>query len=859
MSKILAIDGNSIINRSFYGIKSLSTKSGQPTNAIYGFLTKLINLKNQHKPSSIIVAFDLPTKTFRHDLFSDYKGTRKGTPDELKSQFPIIKEILKYLGIYIIEKEGFEADDILGTIASFSQLNKIPCIISSGDRDSLQLVTPYVNVLLATNKENIIFDIDKINETYSISPTQLIEVKALMGDASDNIPGVKGIGEKTALSLIQSYQNIQNIYNILETDSENTIKPRVKKLLIEEKETAFLSKELGTIICDVPLELDIDKIEIKQMDDEKIYSILTKLEMPSIISSLNLSSYSSVNLKEPKIIIDPSVSDIIKLIDNQDDKYLDFIISFDISQEFINLIKINISNSFIIFTKNFIEIIQQILLNKNFIKRTFDSKSIYKFFNKNNYQDIQIDYDLLLASHLIDPSAKTYDIESLVDIYIDELEFKIPDDDKYITKEILYLTKLIEITHQKIKDYKMEYLLLNIEQPLSLVIANMENIGFSISNKELYSFGEKLKIKISEIEKILFEIAGEEFNPLSTKHVATIIYEKLQLPTGKRTKTGYSTDAKALEFLIGKHPIIEYLLEYRQLSKLNSTYVDGFLKLLDKNNRVHSIFKQTETRTGRLSSTQPNLQNIPIRTEIGKNMRKFFIAKDGYMLIGADYSQIELRILADISQDPNMIDAFTKKQDIHISTASKIFNIPIDAVSSSQRSYAKSINFGILYGMGAFSLAKEIDSSVEQAKEYIEDYLENFKKIKIYMEKTIQNAKINGFVSTKFNRIRHIPELLSSNKNIISLGERLAMNTPIQGFAADIIKIAMIDVFNKLKSENIDGNLILQVHDELILEILEKDVKRALPILSSCMENAVSLSIPLAVDINYGKSWYDAK
>ena len=405
----------------------------------------------------------------------------------------------------------------------------------------------------------------------------------------------------------------------------------------------------------------------------------------------------------------------------------------------------------------------------------------------------------------------------------------------------------------------MEHLLLNIEQPLSLVLANMENVGFSISNKELYAFGEDLKVKISNIEKILFEIAGEEFNPLSTKHVANIIYEKLQLPTGKRTKTGYSTDAKALESLIGKHPIIEYLIEYRQLSKLNSTYVDGFLKLLDENNRVHSIFKQTETRTGRLSSTQPNLQNIPIRTELGKNMRKFFIAKDGYMLIGADYSQIELRILADISQDPNMIDAFSKNQDIHISTASKVFNIPINEVSSSQRSYAKSINFGILYGMGAFSLAKEIDSSVEQAKEYIEDYLENFKKIKIYMEKTIKDAKANGFVSTKFNRIRHIPELLSSNKNIISLGERLAMNTPIQGFAADIIKIAMIDVFNKLKSENIDGNLILQVHDELILEILEKDVERALPILSCCMENAVSLSIPLVVDVSYGKSWYDAK
>ncbi len=851
MSTLLLIDGNSIMNRAFYGIKSLSTKSGIPTNAIHGFIKILLKLKNDINPSAIAVAFDLPSPTFRHIKFKDYKGNRKSMPEDLIPQFPIIKDILSYMGISIIEKEGFEADDIIGTLSHNCKSQSYKCVISTGDRDSFQLINDNVSVSYASNKETIIYDTAKIKEIYNIFPSQLIEVKALNGDKSDNIPGVKGIGEKTALKLIQDFDNIDNIYDNIDSLD---IKPRIKKLLSEEKEIAFISKELGTICTNCPIDTNISNYNIKEIDNKKLFNKLSELEMFKTIENLNLKKINQNNENKIKLTIinNPKIDDAILYIKKSD--YIDFLISYNDNN--IKNIKFNINNNTIlIFNSNFNDIFEKIIIPSKNKKRCFDSKSMFFYLmnNKINY-NFNIDFDLILSAYLSDPSAKSYSLENLLDKHICYTSFDIEDEHK----DIAYFSNLCNILEDELYNKNMYDLLKDIEIPLSKILANMEFQGFEIDQKGVEEFSEYLQKNIEKTKNEIFELAGENFNPNSTQHLANILYNKLNLNPKKKTKSGYSTDQETLETLINEHPIIDKIIQYRKLTKLNSTYVIGFINLL-KNGRIHSIFKQTETRTGRISSIEPNLQNIPIRTELGRQIRKFFIAKPGYVLLDADYSQIELRILADISNDQNMIEDFNNGLDIHTSTAAKVFNLNIDNVPSEIRTRAKAINFGISYGISAFSLAKDINVSVKEAQDYIDGYFKTYSGVKKYLDDTVSNAYKLGFVSTMFNRIRELPEIKSSNKNIRMFGERIAMNTPIQGSAADIIKIAMIKVYNRIINENIDANLILQVHDELIVEVNKKHVDIAKEILKSEMENSVKLKVPLIVDIKVGDSWYDAK
>lgn len=851
MSTLLLIDGNSIMNRAFYGIKSLSTKSGIPTNAIHGFIKILLKLKNDINPSAIAVAFDLPSPTFRNIKFKDYKGNRKSMPEDLIPQFPIIKNILSYMGISIIEKEGFEADDIIGTLSHNCKAQSYKCVISTGDRDSFQLINDNVSVSFASNKETIIYDTSKIKEIYNILPIQLIEVKALNGDKSDNIPGVKGIGEKTALKLIQDFDNIDNIYDNIDNLDIN---PRIKKLLLEEKEIAFISKELGTIYTNCPIDTNISNYNIKEIDNQKLFNKLTELEMFKTIENLNLKRTNQNNQNKIKLTIinDPKIDDAVLYIKKSE--YIDFLISYNDNN--IKNIKFNINNNTIlIFNSNFSDIFEKIIIPSKSKKRCFDSKSMFLYLmnNKINY-NFNIDFDLILSAYLSDPSAKNYNLETLLDKHICYTCFDIEDEHK----DIAYFSNLCDILEEELSNKNMYDLLKDIEIPLSKILANMEFKGFEIDKKGVEEFSKYLQKNIEKTKNQIFELAGESFNPNSTQHLANILYNKLNLKPKKKIKSGYSTDQETLETLINEHPIIDKIIQYRKLTKLNSTYVIGFINLV-KNGRIHSIFKQTETRTGRISSIEPNLQNIPIRTELGRQIRKFFIAKPGYVLLDADYSQIELRILADISNDQNMIEDFNNGLDIHTATAAKVFNLNIDNVPLVIRTRAKAINFGISYGISAFSLAKDINVSVKDAQDYIDGYFKTYSGVKKYLDNTVSKAYKVGFVATMFNRIRELPEIKSSNKNIRMFGERIAMNTPIQGSAADIIKIAMIKVYNRIINENIDANLILQVHDELIVEVNKKHIGIAKEILKSEMENSVKLKVPLIVDIKVGDSWYDAK
>ncbi|NLL02783.1 MAG: DNA polymerase I [Clostridiales bacterium] len=858
--KLLVIDGNSILNRAFYGIKLLTTKDGQFTNGIYGFMNILLKLQEEYSPDATAIAFDLKAPTFRHKLYDEYKAQRKGMPPELAQQMPILKELLTALGYTIVEKEGYEADDILGTLSASCKGEDF-CYIATGDRDSLQLVNDNTNVLLASTKagkpQTIQYDTKKIKEEYGVTPKQLIEIKALMGDSSDNIPGVAGVGQKTASDLIQRFSDIDNIYNNIDTLD---IKTGVKNKLINDKDKAYLSHELGTIFLEVPVDTDLQSYIKADADDEKSLEILASLEMFSTMERLGLNANATFeNLENAKKMSLEKTSDYNKLynIIKQSSKAY-FITEYEnlqIRDMFFCTDEkvINVSNTDL----EFLPFVSKFLGDEGIEKYTSDSKELFRFCIDNDIDIKNIKMDTSLAGYVLNPSANSYDVTRLAQ------EYNIPqiniDTENEVAQQASVLIPLCDKLDFEIEQNNQQSLLRDIEIPLALVLASMEKTGFEVDAKGIEDFGTDLAKKIEEIEKRIYSEVGYEFNLNSPKQLGVALFEDLGLPVQKKTKTGYSTSADVLESLAHMHPVVEDVLQYRTLAKLKSTYCDGLLKVIAQDGRIHSTLNQTETRTGRISSTEPNLQNIPVRSELGRELRKFFRAKEGYVLIDADYSQIELRVLADISNDPVMINAFLEEDDIHTITASQVFNLPVSMVTPLMRSRAKAVNFGIVYGIGAFSLAKDIGVTRKEADTYIKGYLEHYSGVREYMDKVVHDAKDTGYVTTLFNRRRYLPELTASNAMLRAFGERVARNMPIQGTAADIIKIAMVRVYARLKNEGMKSRLILQVHDELIVEAPINESERAAQILKEEMENACKLKVPLTVDVNCDKTWYDAK
>ena len=852
--KLLTIDGNSVLNRAFYGIKLLTTKEGVYTNGIYGFLSILLRVLEETAPDRVAVTFDKKGPTFRHQQFDGYKAGRKGMPPELAGQLPILKELLADLGYAVVECEGYEADDLLGTLSRACQEQGGQCVIATGDRDALQLVTEQVQVRLATTKmgrpESTLYDIPAIVEKYTVLPHQLIDVKALMGDSSDNIPGVAGIGEKTAVALIHQFHDLDNLYSHLDDPS---IRPAVRQKLEKDKETAYLSRDLARIRLDAPVETGMDAYVVRQPDEEKAARTLSRLEMFSMIERLGLhpdeGGIKKADETPEKTLLSASIKEILAtegmLFISWDDGLSHFALSCGDKVACVSAGD---------------EALLREAMASDRPKAVAGAKQLYRWALDRGMEPAGIRFDACLAGYLLNPTASSYDLERLNAAYaaqclvLPQIEgFEEP------VRRMGWLLAVWEPMQREIEQNGQEYLLQEVEIPLSWVLAQMEQVGFGVDREELVAFGEEMARRINRLESEIYELAGETFNIASPKQLGVILFEKLQLPAGKKTKTGYSTNADVLDYLKDKHPIVPLILEYRTVTKLKSTYVDGFMKLIGEDGRIHSSFNQTETRTGRISSAEPNMQNIPVRTELGSNLRRFFKARPGYQLVDADYSQIELRVLSHMAGDKTMQQAFLDGTDIHTVTASQVFDQPPMFVTPLMRSRAKAVNFGIVYGIGAFSLAHDIGVSVAQADQYIKDYLRTYSGVKKYMEDIVAFGKEHGYVQTMFCRRRYLPELSSSNKNLQAFGKRVAMNTPIQGTAADIIKIAMVKAARRLKKEKLDARIILQVHDELIIEAAQKDVQAAKILLQQEMENAVELAVPLSVDCGVGGSWYEAK
>ena len=849
--KLLAIDGNSIMNRAFYGIKLLSNSKGQFTNALTGFMNIYLKEIGEVKPDCVAVAFDLKVPTFRHKANAAYKANRKGMPEELAQQMPVIKELLGDLGIKIVQCEGYEADDILGTLSKAAADSGNECYILTGDRDSFQLVSDRVTVRLATTKETKIYTPDRIMEEYGVTPRQMIEVKALMGDTSDNISGVKGIGEKTALSLIKQEGDVKTLYEHL---ADIKLTPSVRTKLENGHQDAIDSRFLAEICLEAPVDKATEFYKLGEVDTEKTKALLADLEMMRLIDRLGLSGKavesSDSTVQESKL----KLSDLPKFDVKTLDESVISVLGKDKTAYFIFADnKLSILCNDVIYTTDDNAIITA-FMGTACEKITFEGKTAHKFAFSNGTHLENLTFCCDLAGYLLNSQSSEYTAENLC------LSYKcLYRSDMGEYADLSSLPALSENLKKQLEMTEMTKLFDDIEMPLCEVLASMEFYGVKADAEGIKAFGEDLKIKIDELTSQIYMYAGKEFNIASTKQLGEVLFEDLGLPAKKKTKSGYSTNADVLESLMDKHPIVPLIVEYRTLTKLNSTYVDGLLKLIHPDGRVHSVFKQTETRTGRISSTEPNMQNIPVRKEIGRNMRKFFVAEEGYTLLDADYSQIELRVLASVCGDKNMQEAFSEGRDIHTSTAAQVFDIPEDFVTPEMRSAAKAVNFGIIYGIGAFSLSKDIGVTVAEAKRYIKNYLDNFPKVSEFMDKTVDDGIKNGYVTTLFGRRRYIPELSASNKVLQAFGKRAAMNAPIQGAAADIIKIAMVRVYKKLREEDLDARLILQVHDELIIEAAEKDKDRAEKILKDEMENAVKLAVPMTVDVNSGRSWYEAK
>jgi DNA polymerase-1 len=867
------------MNRAFYALPPLTNNEGLHTNAVFGFTTMLLKMKEEIKPDYIVAAFDRKAPTFRHYEYKDYKAGRKKMPEELAEQFPVIKDLLNKLSINIFEIDGFEADDLIGTLAVYAEKNNIEVYIVTGDRDALQLASDNIKVVITkkgiTEKE--IYDKNRMIEDYGVTPKQFIDVKGLMGDTSDNIPGVPGIGEKTAFKLIKEYGSIENVLSNI--DSINGKK--IKDNLMEYSEQAVFSKRLATIITDVPVEMDLDDIKSKDnYDADGVKQMFYKLQFKSLLDKIPDSDKAAVKTEEKDLsfINIETVSELEELFSrivlscSNEGSTMIFII-FDIengsvySKSFISkmyvkynseLYSINMQQIIHEDEKNAVNILKSVFDSTSILKIGFDVKVPHTILHKMGIEFNGVKFDAKIAAYLLDSSKGEYNLneieEELLKINIDGEEEKVK------IQEVYYLEQLYNELNENIKVSNMESLLYEVEQPLTEVLASMENEGFRVDKEKLSELGEKFKREILLTQKIIYELADEEFNINSPKQLGKILFEKLDLPVIKKTKTGYSTNAEVLEALSDKHVIIEKIIYYRQLTKLYSTYVEGLMAVIDDDGKIHSSFNQAVTTTGRLSSTEPNLQNIPIKYELGREIRKVFVPEnENCVILSADYSQIELRVLAHIANDENLINAFINHSDIHTKTASEVFKVPIDEVTPIMRSNAKAVNFGIVYGIGDFSLAKDLKISRKEAKQYIDIYFERYPNVKKYLEDIIKQAKDSLYVTTIMNRRRFIPEIQASNKMVRSFGERLAMNTPIQGSAADIIKMAMVKVYKQLNNKKLKSKLILQVHDELIVNVYKDELDVVKNIVKDAMENVLKLRVPLEVDINIGNTWYEAK
>lgn len=911
--KFLVIDGNSIMNRAYYGLMRLNMTSSVlniHTNALYAFLNIYWMTLDRFKPDFVVVSFDLKAPTFRHEMYKEYKGTRHAMPDELKEQMPVIKEILTAMNVPIIEKEGYEADDILGTIAKKNEKNNIFTYILTGDRDSFQLISDLTSVIMPSNKpgktEYTVYNPEKLNKKYGIKPCQVIEVKALMGDASDNIPGVKGVGEKTAYSLIQKYDNIKSIYDNIDNID---ITQKIKEKLLNDKDMANLSHTLATIDINTPIEIDYNKAVLTDINKEKVYKLFKDLEFNKFLNKFDFSDVTSndnlaedmtptinTNVKQTIIIDESNLADYLEKLEKT------FLLD-KISYMF-NISSKNISSNIKVDDKNYIAIYNNLddeiyILNIDDIKQDTLIDILKKFVESNSLklgynikQDLLyilnnisdnikgFNYDLMIAYYLLNSNSNHYYIWnilkdlfnislnintkkeniqiSLFDTIDNNKEFLRKDEIDVISCYLKGVFYSYDIVMKKLNDVNMLSLFNDIEMPLVETLASMEKTGMYIDKDKLNEFDIEITKNLNDLERSIYELVGEEFNLNSTKQLGSILFEKLNLPTVKKTKSGYSTDKDVLEKLEDKHEIIPKLLEYRQLNKLKTTYVDSLKNKIDSDGRIHTTFMQTVTTTGRLSSVEPNLQNIPIRLELGKKIRSFFVGEGNRNIMDADYSQIELRVLADIANDAVMIDSFKKGIDIHKTTASQVFEVPLDEVTHEMRSHAKAVNFGIVYGISGFGLAKNISTTRKKATEYINKYLEKYNGIHEFMNNIVKKAQEDGYVTTLFKRRRYIPELKEKNKNVVEFGKRIAMNTPIQGTAADIIKIAMNRIYRALKENKLASKLIMQVHDELIIEVMPEEEEIVKKIMYEEMENVISLKVPLVIDLNVGKSWYDA-
>ena len=928
MKKLVLIDGNSIMNRAFYGImgsKALTTKDGKYTNAIYGFLAILFKLLEEEKPDYIGVTFDLKAPTARHKMYEGYKANRKGMPTELAEQMPIIKDVLRAMNIDIIEKEGYEGDDVIGTLSRYGEQKGLEVVILSGDRDTFQLATDNVRINIPRTKggktETEIFNREKVKEVYGIEPKQLIEVKGLQGDASDNIPGVPGIGEKTALSLVQKYETIDNLYKKLES-GEADVKGKQKEKLEQNKDLAYLSRTLGEINTKVPIEDTLEELKLEEWDKPKVLELFKELNFKRYIDRFNLQNEAGKgdnfseenNIENRYKVVEKSIEEIKTIIEKQG-KMIFYIETEKVNDE-DKIIKkkitgISIFNSseneaYYIDIKNVgkIQVLKEIFENDKILKIGIDLGRVYILLRQEGIDFKGINYDASIAAYILNPTNNKLKLTDLAEQYLEidvneilgdsksskveqinlfdamqgaglsgsneekleekkikeEQEKTQKAEEKKCTLYAYIIYKLQEITMKKLEEINAVDLFNNIDMPTVTVLANMQWNGMYADLEELNKFGKQLKEQLEIKTKMIYEMAGEEFNINSTKQLGEILFEKMKLPVVKKTKSGYSTDVDVLEKLKSEDPIISEILDYRQLMKLNSTYVEGLKPYINpKTKRIHSFFHQTITATGRISSTEPNLQNIPTRFELGKQVRKIFKPEPGKVYIDADYSQIELRVLAHMSEDTHMVQAFKDGEDIHRQAASKVFKTPMEEVTKEQRSNAKAVNFGIVYGISDFGLGEQLGISRKIAKQYIEEYLQEYAGIKNFMDDMKEKAKETGYVETLFNRRRYIPELKSNNYMVRQFGERAAMNTPIQGTAADIMKIAMINVYKKLIEENLEAKIVLQVHDEMMIEAPLAEAEKVKEIVKTEMESAIKLNVPLIAEVSEAENWYECK
>lgn len=897
--KLVLIDGHSILNRAFFGLPDLTNSQGVHTNAVYGFLNIMFKILEEEKPDYLTVAFDVHAPTFRHKMFEEYKGTRKPMADELRQQVPLIKEMLKAMGITIVEKEGYEADDILGTLSAKAEKEGMDVAVISGDRDLLQLATEHVMIRIPKTKktgteiENYLAD--DVVEKYGVTPKEFIDVKALQGDTADNIPGVPGIGEKTAGALIAKYHSIEAVHE----DAPNVKPPRASKNIVEFWDQAVMSKELATIITDAPVDYEFKDAQIDGIDSlytEEAFMMCKRLEFKNLLPRFDVQAPKNNVEENFKVISDKkSLDDIIKRASKKDvafsiipgkpdgedtDGQLSLFEQND-TNDYIALVLV-FSEEDIYFIKTGKEITSD-YLNKQLEAldaNTWISPDLKKNLHLMKAGGFTPDerkkyFDMTVAAYLLNPLLGDYPYDGVAKDYLSIMlsskkdylgkltcEQMIKEDEKkvvdYACYEAYIAWKSKEILESNLKEKGMYELYENIEMPLVFVLYDMEKEGIRADGDKLKEYSRELAVSINKIEKRIYEEAGEEFNINSPKQLGVVLFEKLQLPNEKKTKTGYSTSAEVLDKLAPDHPIVADVLEYRQLSKLKSTYADGLTNFIEQDGKIHTTFNQTITATGRLSSTDPNLQNIPIRIELGKLIRKVFLPEEGHLFVDSDYSQIELRVLAHLSDDEKLIEAFKNGQDIHRSTASLVFDTPFDEVTDIQRRNAKAVNFGIVYGISAFGLANDLNIGRKEAQAYIDSYFEKYPKIKAFLDKTVSEAKEKGYIKTMFGRIRPIPELSSSNFMQRQFGERVAMNSPIQGTAADIIKIAMIRVHDRLLKENLKSKLILQVHDELLIETAEDEKEYVIELLEEEMHKAADLKVSMEVGTECGYDWYDA-